>query len=122
MLRENDLASGCVSTVSRSTPRAAVSGSLYHLTNRVWISRLIGALQRLHVAPAASDTDFEVPWSLKMGDLVIFRLPRAVVVRQHVSHLIHHRGQLSVYLRLVDVPIPSIYGPTADEPWGGSQD
>ena len=57
-----------------------------------------------------------------MGDLVIFRLPRAVVVRQHVSHLIHHRGQLSVYLRLVDVPIPSIYGPTADEPWGGSQD
>ena len=57
-----------------------------------------------------------------MGDLVIFTLPRAVVVRQHVSHLIHHRGQLSVYLRLVDVPIPSIYRPAADEPWGRSQD
>lgn len=42
------------------------------------------------------------------------RLP---AVRSHINHLIHHRGQLTVYLRLVDVPIPSIYGPTADERW-----
>ena len=66
---------------------------------------------------AAEDADFDVPWSLKMGDRVIFTLPRGVVVRQHISHLVHHRGQLTVYLRLLDVPIPSIYGPTADEKW-----
>lgn len=66
---------------------------------------------------AAKDADFGVPWSLKMGDRVLFTLPRGVVVRQHISHLVHHRGQLTVYLRLLDVPIPSIYGPTADEKW-----
>lgn len=59
----------------------------------------------------------EEPWSLKMGDHVIFTLPRGVVARQHVTHLSHHRGQLTVYLRLLDVPLPSIYGPTADEKW-----
>ncbi len=65
----------------------------------------------------ARDADFMVPWSLKSGDHVIFTMPRVAVVRQNISHLIHHRGQLSVYLRLVDVPLPSIYGPTADEKW-----
>lgn len=57
------------------------------------------------------------PWSLRMGGEVLFTQPREQVVRNHLSHLIHHRGQLTVYLRLVDVPLPSIYGPTADEPW-----
>jgi uncharacterized damage-inducible protein DinB len=52
-----------------------------------------------------------------MGDKTLFTLPRAAVVRQHISHLSHHRGQLTVYLRMLDVPVPSIYGPTADEPW-----
>jgi uncharacterized damage-inducible protein DinB len=66
---------------------------------------------------AASDDDFQVPWSLKAGDRVFMTLPRGAVVRQNINHLIHHRGQLSVYLRLVDVPLPSIYGPTADEKW-----
>jgi uncharacterized damage-inducible protein DinB len=64
---------------------------------------------------AAQDSDFAVPWSLKRGGQVMFTAPRGVVVRQHINHLIHHRGQLTVYLRLLDVPIPSIYGPTADE-------
>ncbi|MDQ3487790.1 MAG: DinB family protein, partial [Acidobacteriota bacterium] len=46
----------------------------------------------------------------------IFSMPRAAAVRSFVmNHLIHHRGQLSVYLRLQNVPLPSIYGPTADE-------
>ena len=57
----------------------------------------------------------EVPWSLKRGDRVLFTTPRGEVVRQHLNHLIHHRGQLTVYVRLLDVPVPSIYGPTADE-------
>lgn len=58
------------------------------------------------------------PWSLTMGDHVLMTSPRGETVRQHLSHLVHHRGQLTVYLRLVDVPLPSIYGPTADERWG----
>jgi uncharacterized damage-inducible protein DinB len=66
---------------------------------------------------SASDADYQVHWSLKMGDRVLMTLPRVAVVRQNINHLIHHRGQLSVYLRLVDVPLPSIYGPTADERW-----
>jgi uncharacterized damage-inducible protein DinB len=68
---------------------------------------------------SARDSDFEVPWSLKMNGEVIFTLPRGAVVRQHISHLSHHRGQMTVYLRLRDVPVPSIYGPTADERWEG---
>jgi uncharacterized damage-inducible protein DinB len=64
------------------------------------------------------DEAFAEPWSLRMGDRVLSTLPRGVVVRSHINHLVHHRGQLTVYLRLLDVPIPSIYGPTADERWG----
>jgi uncharacterized damage-inducible protein DinB len=59
----------------------------------------------------------EVVWSLKAGPQVVLAGPRGEIARNHLSHLIHHRGQLSVYLRLVDVPLPSIYGPTADEQW-----
>jgi uncharacterized damage-inducible protein DinB len=63
----------------------------------------------------AADADFAVPWSLKNDGAVIFTLPRAVVLRSFVlSHLIHHRAQLGVYLRMRDVPLPPSYGPTAD--------
>jgi len=65
----------------------------------------------------AKDEAYMVPWTLKTGDRVLFTLPRLVVMRQNINHLVHHRGQLTVYLRLVDVPLPSIYGPTADEKW-----
>jgi uncharacterized damage-inducible protein DinB len=66
----------------------------------------------------ARDEDLAVSWSLKHGDNVLLSSPRKIVVRQTMSHLSHHRGQLTVYLRLLDVPVPSIYGPTADEGWG----
>ena len=66
---------------------------------------------------AAKDSDFDVSWSLKHGDRVLFTSPRGATIRSTINHLIHHRGQLTVYLRLIDVPVPSIYGPTADEPW-----
>lgn len=56
------------------------------------------------------------PWRLKRNGQVLFELPRAAVLRtMGLNHVIHHRGQLSVYLRLLDVPLPSVYGPTADE-------
>lgn len=55
-------------------------------------------------------------WVMKMDGQTIIDMPRAAVIRSWVlNHLIHHRGQLSVYLRLIDVPVPSIYGPSADE-------
>ena len=64
---------------------------------------------------ATPDADMMVPWSLKNGGHAIFTMPRIAVFRMFMmNHLIHHRGQLSVYLRLNDVPLPSIYGPTAD--------
>ncbi len=59
----------------------------------------------------------DISWTLKQGERVLWSAPRRVVVRAHLNHLIHHRGQLTVYLRLIDVPLPSIYGPTADEKW-----
>jgi uncharacterized damage-inducible protein DinB len=64
-----------------------------------------------------TDADLAVQWSLKHGDRVLFTTSRGATIRSTINHLIHHRGQLTVYLRLVDVPVPSIYGPTADEPW-----
>lgn len=55
-------------------------------------------------------------WSLRNGEQVYFTMPKAVVMRSMVmNHIIHHRGQLSVYLRMLDIPVPSIYGPSADE-------
>jgi uncharacterized damage-inducible protein DinB len=69
-------------------------------------------------AAVAGKTDAEMmaPWTLKMGSHEIFTMPRVAVYRSFImNHMIHHRGQLSVYLRLRDVPLPSIYGPSADE-------
>ncbi len=74
------------------------------------------AAARESLAEVVGDA-LETPWSLKRAEEVLLTLPRGVAVRQHLNHLIHHRGQLTVYLRLIDVPLPSIYGPTADESW-----
>jgi uncharacterized damage-inducible protein DinB len=66
---------------------------------------------------ASSDADLSAVWTLKNGGTTVFSMPRTAVMRGFVlSHMIHHRGQLSVYLRLRDVPLPSLYGPTADTP------
>lgn len=64
-----------------------------------------------------SDEVLMANWQMKTGSEVTLEMPRIAVIRGFVlNHLIHHRGQLSVYLRLNDVPVPSIYGPSADEP------
>jgi uncharacterized damage-inducible protein DinB len=63
-----------------------------------------------------SDAELMAPWTLKAGGKTLFSMPKAAVWRSFVmSHLIHHRGQLSVYLRIQNVPLPSMYGPSADE-------
>jgi uncharacterized damage-inducible protein DinB len=65
---------------------------------------------------AASDDDWMQTWTLLKTGVVAFAMPRAAVFRGMImNHLVHHRGQLSVYLRLNDIPVPSIYGPSADE-------
>lgn len=62
------------------------------------------------------DAAYAKPWALFMGKKELFREPRAAVLRRMVfNHIIHHRGQLTMYLRLLDVPVPGLYGPSADE-------
>ncbi|HWQ53052.1 MAG TPA: DinB family protein [Bryobacteraceae bacterium] len=66
---------------------------------------------------SVDDRQMLQPWSLLAGEQTIFTMPRMAVLRSVVmNHLIHHRGQLTVYLRLNDVPVPALYGPSADEP------
>lgn len=65
---------------------------------------------------AASDAQWMVNWTLLAGGQKLFSMPRIAVLRGMVmNHIIHHRGQLTVYLRLNDVPVPALYGPSADE-------
>jgi uncharacterized damage-inducible protein DinB len=64
----------------------------------------------------ASDEHLLKPWTLRAGEKTILTLPRIAVVRAMVmNHMIHHRAQLGVYLRLNDIAVPAIYGPSADE-------
>lgn len=68
------------------------------------------------VLESASENLFNTMWTFRRGEQIFFTLPRKVVMRNMAfNHLIHHRGQLSVYLRLLNVPIPGMYGPSADE-------
>lgn len=63
-----------------------------------------------------TDETAQGSWTLKRGDTELFTQPRIGVLRSiMLNHWYHHRGQLSVYLRLLDVPVPVVYGPTADE-------
>lgn len=65
----------------------------------------------------ATDEEYMADWTFRSGDHVIFTMSRVATHRVFVmNHLIHHRGQLSVYLRLLEVAIPGMYGPSADEP------
>src|SRR2546429_9923409 len=65
----------------------------------------------------APDAEFKKPWAFKVGGRTVATNPKITVYRRSVlNHLVHHRGQLTVYLRLNGVPVPAAYGPTADEP------
>ncbi len=68
------------------------------------------------VLSQTNDEELRKVWSLRYGGQEMFSMPRHAVIRNWVlNHMIHHRGQLSVYLRLLDIPVPGIYGPSADE-------
>jgi uncharacterized damage-inducible protein DinB len=64
-----------------------------------------------------NDEDFKKKWTMKNGEITYFTLPKEATIRSFaLSHLYHHRGQLTVYLRLLNKPVPNVYGPTADFP------
>lgn len=66
-----------------------------------------------------SDEDMKKNWTLRSGEQIFFTLPKVGVMRSmNMNHMIHHRGQLSVYLRLLNIALPGVYGPTADNPMG----
>ncbi|HXL56925.1 MAG TPA: DinB family protein [Chitinophagaceae bacterium] len=68
------------------------------------------------ILESASDDILNTNWTFRRGDHIIFTMPRKVVLRNMAfNHTVHHRAQLSVYLRLLDVPVPGMYGPSADE-------
>jgi uncharacterized damage-inducible protein DinB len=74
------------------------------------LNRAIAAVQ------ASTEEALNQIWTLRQGETVLAALPRKVVIRNlGLNHLIHHRGQLSVYLRLAGIPVPGMYGPSADE-------
>jgi uncharacterized damage-inducible protein DinB len=92
----------------RPAPADSAAGLL-----RILDSALVAARQRL---VSATDEDFGVVWSGKNAGTVLFAMPRMAVLRGMVmNHMIHHRAQLTVYLRLLDLPVPALYGPSADE-------
>ena len=73
--------------------------------------------QALAAFETFSDDQLGRKWELKAGDRVFISTTKGDAIRNmYLNHSIHHRGQLSVYLRLLDVPVPGMYGPTADEP------
>ena len=72
--------------------------------------------QSVSALEAASDETLLEPWTLRNGDVVYFTMPRVSVIRTFaMNHIIHHRAQISVYLRLLNIPVPGMYGPSADE-------
>ncbi len=77
------------------------------------VARFTAALARTDLNALAH------PWTLRRGDVVIVKQPKRILLRTMLaSHLIHHRAQLGVYYRLLGVPVPGLYGPSADEPPG----
>jgi uncharacterized damage-inducible protein DinB len=75
--------------------------------------RLASAIKALE---SASDENLSDAWTFRRGEQVIFQCPKRVALRSMgFNHIYHHRGQLSVYLRLLDIPVPGMYGPSADE-------
>ena len=73
-------------------------------------------LETTEALKATSDEAMMENWTLRNGDQIYFTMPRIQVLRGMVfNHIVHHRGQLSVYMRMNDIPVPALYGPSADE-------
>ena len=100
---------------------APVNGPLYELpktSNRKELLEVFDRLTREARAAlaGASDEDLRKPWTLLMGGQVLFSMPRYAVLRSFCfNHTIHHRAQLTMYFRALNIPVPALYGPSADE-------
>jgi uncharacterized damage-inducible protein DinB len=96
---------------------AAAPANTPELTSRADILQAFGeSTTKTRAWLDKSDAELAAPWSLRRGGQEMFTLPRVAAFRTFVLyHVVHHRGQLSVYLRLNDIPVPAIYGPSADE-------
>jgi uncharacterized damage-inducible protein DinB len=68
---------------------------------------------------AATDEDMMKTWTFKYKGEPVFSNVRTKVIRSFINHLVHHRAQLGVYLRMNDIPVPGMYGPSADDGWEG---
>jgi uncharacterized damage-inducible protein DinB len=117
-----DLLNWLVLTVTKPSMDVAPIGGERYVVPALTSSREILALFDRNVAAArkviaeVKDEDMESPWTLLQGGNAIFTMPRSAVVRTVVlNHLIHHRAHLCVYLRLNDLPVPGMYGPSGDE-------
>lgn len=72
--------------------------------------------QAMEILRKTPDEEYKKNWTLRSGEQIYVTMPKSAVVRSFImSHSIHHRAQLSVYLRLLDIPVPGMYGPSADE-------
>ena len=112
----------CVSTVSAdSFDVSPPGGTEYKATTHATREELLAAFDQnaqaaREMLTGMDDGAYMSPWTFKNAGQVVFVLPKIGVVRSFIlNHMIHHRGQLSVYLRMLDVALPSMYGPTADE-------
>jgi uncharacterized damage-inducible protein DinB len=85
------------------------------------IAHFDGGVRALRAALSRADDErMRGEWALRAGERVFVRRPRRALLRtMFLSHMIHHRAQLGVYLRLLNVPVPGVYGPSADEPLRG---
>jgi uncharacterized damage-inducible protein DinB len=78
------------------------------------LDKVVG--EAIAILEKSTDEDFNKMWTMRNGDQIYFTLPKKVVLRTFaLSHNYHHRAQLGVYLRMLDIPVPGMYGPTADE-------
>lgn len=93
----------------------------YHPNDKETVAEMLAQLDadleaNLVQLDTISDEDWMTEWALTAGEHEIMKMPKIGAMRFIIqNHLIHHRGQLSVYLRLLDIPVPGIYGPSADE-------
>ena len=96
---------------------ATAGPNLTPMTSRAAILAFFDAsTKKTRTSMDKSDAEYMAPWSLKRAGQNMFTMPRVAAFRSFVlNHMIHHRGQLSVYLRMNHIPVPAIYGPSADE-------
>lgn len=119
-----DLLGWCQATLERDGFDMQKDGGDFPRSQATTVEQLLanyeaGRAKARAALAAIEDAEFAKPWTLANGGHVIFSQPKAAVLRSFaLNHAVHHRGQLSVYLRLTGAMVPSMYGPSADDKGG----